>query len=140
MYATPANVRNCSYSGEFSELADGVILAAIEEASIHYGSSVDRGASVALVTWCEALHAAHLLHMGMIEEAGEEAEGAPGPVKSASLAGVGSWSFDVQSQAPQQGEGKGPIPDWKASPYGKRWRIKYDALPVGITAVPGVML
>lgn len=140
MYATAATVRKCSFSGEFNELADDVILAAIEEAEVHYGSCVDRGASVKLVTFCESLHAAHILHMGMIEESGEDADDSPGPVKSASLAGVGSWSFDVQSQAPQQNEGKGPIPDWKASPYGKRWRIKYDALPVGITAVPGVML
>lgn len=137
-YATPAFVRNCSYSGEFAALADDVIQVAIDEASIHYGSAVDRGASVQLVTWCEALHAAHLLHMGMKEEAGEDSEGLPGAVKSASLAGVGSWTFDTPSEDGGDQQQNGPIKDWKKSPYGRRWRTKYTALPPGITAVPGV--
>jgi hypothetical protein len=135
-YATVAFVRGLSFSAEFDSFSDASISSAIEEASVHYGSSVDRGASVKLVTYCEGLHAAHLLHMGKAEEAGDEADDLPGPVKSASLAGVGSWTFGSNDSG---GGGKGgPIPDWDKSPYGRRWRIKYDALPVGITAVPGV--
>jgi hypothetical protein len=136
-YATVAFVRGLSFSAEFDGFSDASILLAIDEASVHYGSSVDRGASVKLVTFCEGLHAAHLLHMGKKKEAGEDADNLPGAVKSASLAGVGSWTFESAAGGNEGGEGNGPIPDWKKSPYGERWRTKYTALPCGITAVPG---
>lgn len=137
MAVTPASVRACSFTGQFDALSDEVITRAIDEAAAHYGSLVPhRGAQPAIVDRLTSLHAAHLLHIAQKEEAGENADDQPGPVKSASLDRVGSWSFGTAGEGIND-KGEGPLPDWNASPYGKRWRGVWRTLPPAVLAVPG---
>lgn len=137
MAATPASVRACSFTGQFDNLSDATIELAIAEAALHYGTLVShRGAKPTIVDKLTSLHAAHLLHIGQKEEAGENADDQPGPVKSASLDRVGSWSFGAAGEGIND-KGEGPLTDWKSSPYGRRWRGVWRTLPTAVLAIPG---
>jgi hypothetical protein len=133
-----AIVKLTSYTGEFAEVADGTVELAVEEAALHYRSlPTRRDAPVrqAVVDRLIALHAAHLLHQGIKyeSEAGEEnggGGGQAGPVSSAHLDRVGSWTFKGNTSS----EGKAsksqvPIEDWADSPYGRRWFALWKGIP-----------
>lgn len=136
MGVTIALVKAQSFSGEFALTADDAITTAIDEAVLHYESLVPhRGAKQKTVDKLTALHAAHLLHVGKKSEAGEEANDQPGPVKSASLDRVGSWTFGSANEGVQDKGGDGPLPDWASSPYGRRWRSLWKGLPSAVLAL-----
>lgn len=122
---TPQDVKDASYTGEFALLADGVIQGALDEAAEHYKTLPQRVVRASVVSRLIVLHAAHRLHMGILQESGEEnggGQGQSGPVKSASLDRVGSWTFGSSSSNLNANGNKDPLPDWDDSPYGRRWK------------------
>lgn len=130
MAAAIASVRACSFSGEFDSLADGVISAALAEVKPQYKTlSSETGAETSTVDRLVSLHAAHLLHVGLKQEAAGGDE--PGPVKSESLDHVGSHSYGSAAKL----NGQGGIVDWADSPYGRRHQAIWIKLPPSIAVV-----
>lgn len=130
MTATVASVRACSFSGEFDSLSEAVINAALAEAKVQYKTlRSETGASTEVVDKLVSLHAAHLLHLGLKQEAGGGDE--PGPVKSESLDRVGSRSYGSAAKL----DGQGGISDWADSPYGRRHQAIWTKLPPAVAVV-----
>lgn len=122
---TPQDVKNASLTGEFNALTDGAIQPFIDEAAEHYVWLPQRPVRASIIRLLIILHAAHRLHMAVLEESGGEnggGEGQQGPVTSESLVRVGARSYG-QATASKNAEGnKDPLPDWDQSSYGKRWK------------------
>lgn len=130
MSATVASVRACSFSGEFDSLSEAVIGAALDEVRPQYSTlKSETGASTVTVDKLVSLHAAHLLHVGLKQEASGGDE--PGPVKSESLDRVGSRSYGSAAKL----DGQGGIVDWQDSPYGRRHQAIWTKLPPGAAVV-----
>lgn len=132
MPVTPQQVKDESFTGEFNAMSDAVIQHAIDEAALHYTWLPQRKARAEVVAHLIALHAAHMLHQGKKYEGGEDnggGGGQAGPVKSASLDRVGSWSFGAGSDLGDSPQGNLPLEDWADSPYGRRWRSLWSGVP-----------
>jgi hypothetical protein len=130
MIVTVASVRACSFSGEFNTLSEATISAAIDEVTLFYRTLIaELRVTSAVATKLGSLHAAHLLHRGLKEEAAGSDE--PGPVKSESLDRVGSRSFGSASKMTDPGM----ITDWADSPYGRRHQALWRTLPPAAAVV-----
>lgn len=122
---TPADVKLASLTGEFNLLDAGAIQPFLDEAAEHYRSLPARRVRQSVVDRLTVLHAAHRLHQALVMESGPDnggGGGQSGPVKSATLARVGSWTFGGGAAEQNAAGEHTPIPDWETSPYGLRWR------------------
>lgn len=129
--STVAKVRSRSWTGEFDSLADAIIAEAIAEVAGQYRTIVAAlGIETATKDLLVALHAAHLLHLGLKQEAG--GDDLPGPIKSETLNRVGSRSYGSAAKL----DGVGGIVDWQDSIYGHRHQSIWAKLPPGICTVP----
>lgn len=133
MAVTITSVKATSISGEFNSLSDIVIESIIAEVDDQYTTLVSEfKIRQATADKLGSLHVAHILHRGLKEESG--GEDLPGPVKSATLARVGSWTFGSASKL----EGDGPFMGWQDSIYGKRAMDIWTKLPpAGFVSFPG---
>lgn len=122
-------VRSRSFSGEFDSLGDGVIGVAVDEVSVLYEGAQALGVNTETRRLLIALHAAHILHLGLKEEAG--GGDMPGPVKSETLARVGSRTFGSNAKL----DGNGGIVNWQDSPYGRRHQSLWRSLPPALAFV-----
>jgi len=131
---TITSVKATSITGEFDSLSDTVIASIIEEVGGQYMTLLSElGIRQATADRLGSLHAAHILHRGLKEEAG--GEDLPGPVKSEALARVGSRSFGSAGKM----DGDGPFVGWADSPYGRRAMSIWTKLPPAcFFSFPGV--
>ena len=124
MAVTITSVKATSITGEFNALDDDVITSVIEEVDGQYMTLLSElGIRQATADRLGSNHVAHILHRGLKEEAGGQDQ--PGPVKSATLARVGSWTFGSAGKL----EGDGPFAGWQDSPYGRRAMSIWEKLP-----------
>ena len=130
MPVSAATVRATSFSGEFDSLGDEVIASAVAEVEGQYRTlKQELLVAQADVNHLIALHAAHILHLCLKQEAG--GDDLPGPIKSESLARVGSRTYGSASKL----EGNSSISDWQDSPYGRRHYAIWSKLPPGLCVV-----
>lgn len=122
MCITAQEVRDTSVTGEFDSVSDAVIDRLVASTCKLYASVRAKN----IDGWRDlvALHVAHDLHAALVSEG----QGG-GAVQSESFAQVGSRTYSVAD----------PDSDdwWKGSPYGRRWRRFWDALPPAASAIPG---
>ena len=124
MAVTITSVKRTSITGEFNALDDDVITSVIEEVDGQYMTLLSElGIRQATADRLGSNHVAHILHRGLKEEAGGQDQ--PGPVKSATLARVGSWTFGSAAKL----EGDGPFMGWQDSIYGHRAMSIWEKLP-----------
>lgn len=132
MSTTIADVKATSFTGEFDSLADGVVSSAIEEVEGQYRTlKKELGILQATVDRLVALHAAHILHVGLAQETSGGEMGVTGPIKSETLNRVGSRSYGSGSKM----EGTSSIADWQDSPYGRRHYAIWSKLPPAVCVV-----
>ena len=124
MAVTVASVKACSITGEFNTLSDTVIGEVIGEVELQYKTLVKEfKVAQAPADRLASLHVAHILYIAKKQET--NGEDLPGPVKSESLARIGSRSYGSAAKL----EGDGPFPDWADSPYGRRAQRIWANLP-----------
>lgn len=124
MCVSVQSVRDVSVTGEFDDIADGKISAAIELHCPLYAAIQAKN----IGRWRELvrLHVAHYLHVALQQEG---SGGGGGPVSSESFAQVGSRSYAVAVQQPDGSNW------WQSSPYGQSWHRFWLALPTALRAV-----